>query len=32
MFWNRNREDLILFIDDLNKKDETIKLDHKIAT
>ena len=32
MIWNRNREELILFIDDLNKKDETIKLDHKTST
>ena len=32
MIWKRNREELILFIDDLNKKDETINFDHKIST
>ena len=32
MIWNGTTEELILFIDDLNKKHKTIKFDYKIST
>ena len=32
MIWNGNTEELILFIDELNKKHKTIKFDYKIST
>ena len=32
MIWNGTTEELILFIDDLNKKCKTIRFDYKIST
>ena len=32
MIWNGNTEELLLFIDELNKKHKTIKFDYKIST
>ena len=32
MIWNGNTEELILYIDDLNKKNKTIRFDYKIST
>ena len=32
MIWNGTTEELILFINDLNKKHKTIKFDYKIST
>ena len=32
MTWNETTEELILFIDKLNKKHKTIKFDHKISS
>ena len=32
MIWNGNAEELILFIDEVNKKHKTIKFDYKMST
>ena len=32
MIWNGTTEELILSIDDLNKKNKTIRFDYKIST
>ena len=32
MNWNGTTEELILFMDELNKKHKIIKFDHKIST